>query len=403
MKKLVFLLIFVCLSLSVFAENFFSKNRFLEVKIGADAGISNNLFSANEFMKKELVIDLHKLAEECPDTGISILANASPSLEMNLNIKSLSLGFSTGVDFFQRMDINKSLIDFLGFGNNIGQPLIAEIKENAEIFTYVQANVGFNFKKFRLHVKPAVFIPVLTINNSGGSVVFTNEADGTMKIHSDLNMAVYTTLDLTMKDGKIAVNTAALENTLYAGYGFDLAGSLSFPFTETFCIGADARVPIIPGRLNKKYLITSSFAFESTILEIGNKEFQFADPKVDRGIEEEVWINRPIKFFAYVDTKLFGKLIELNAGAGFGIRKPFTEASLFYMEYQLGATLNLFSILKVGLFTQYMDQVFAHGLGMTVNVRFVQLDVGATVQSASFKKSFVGAGAGAYAYVTVGF
>ena len=132
MKKLVFLLIFVCLSLSVFAENFFSKNRFLEVKIGADAGISNNLFSANEFMKKELVIDLRKLAEECPDTGISILANASPSLEMNLNIKSLSLGFSTGVDFFQRMDINKSLIDFLGFGNNIGQPLIAEIKENAE-------------------------------------------------------------------------------------------------------------------------------------------------------------------------------------------------------------------------------------------------------------------------------
>ena len=40
---------------------------------------------------------------------------------------------------------------------------------------------------------------------------------------------------------------------------------------------------------------------------------------------------------------------------------------------------------------------------MTVNVRFVQIDVGATVQSASFKKSFVGAGAGAYAYVTVGF
>ena len=47
MKKLVFLLIFVCLSLSVFAENFFSKNRFLEVKIGADAGFFNNLFSAN--------------------------------------------------------------------------------------------------------------------------------------------------------------------------------------------------------------------------------------------------------------------------------------------------------------------------------------------------------------------
>ena len=403
MKKLIILLIFVCVNLSVFAETFFSKNRFLELKVGAEAGLSNNLFSANEFMKKELVIDLHKLADECPDTGISILANANPSLEMNLNIKSLSIGFSTGVDFFQRMDIHKSLVEFLGYGNNIGQPLIAGITENAEIFTYAQANVGFNFKRFRLHVKPAVFIPVLTINNSGGSFVFINEADGTMKVHSNMNMAVYTTLDLTMKDGKISVNTAALENTLYTGYGFDIAGSISLPFTDKFCIGADARIPIFPGRLNKKYSITSDFAFESTILEIGNKQFQFADPVVDAGVEEEVWVNRPIKLFGYVDTKLFGKLVELHVGAGFGIRKPFTEASLFYVEYQLGAALNLFSIVKVGIYTQYMDQVFAHGFGMTLNVRFVQLDLGATIQSADFKKSFVGAGAGAYAYVTVGF
>ena len=187
MKKLIILLIFVCVNLSVFAETFFSKNRFLELKVGAEAGLSNNLFSANEFMKKELVIDLHKLADECPDTGISILANANPSLEMNLNIKSLSIGFSTGVDFFQRMDIHKSLVEFLGYGNNIGQPLIAGITENAEIFTYAQASVGFNFKRFRLHVKPAVFIPVLTINNSGGSFVFINEADGTMKVHSNMN------------------------------------------------------------------------------------------------------------------------------------------------------------------------------------------------------------------------
>ena len=138
-------------------------------------------------------------------------------------------------------------------------------------------------------------------------------------------------------------------------------------------------------------------------MEIANNTYVFNQPVVSNGIEEEMYINRALKFFAYVDTKLFAKFVEIYAGGGFGLRRPFSETPIFYPEYKIAVTFNAFSIFKLGIFTQYMDQVFAHGLGMTLNVRLVQLDLGATIQSASFKKSFVGAGAGAYAYVTVGF
>ena len=403
MKKILFLLILISISFSVYAENFFAKSRFIELKVGTGVNLSNNLLAANDFMKKELVIDLRQLADDCPDEGFIVLANANPSVAMNLNIKSIGVGFATGIEFFERFDMNKSLFEFLGYGNNIGQAVVSEIKNNAELFAYAQLDVGVNFKKLKLHVKPAVFIPVLAINDSGGTVTAVNDADGTVKIHADLNMDVHTPLDFEIQDGKIKINTASLENNLFTGYGFDVAADLDLMFTDKFGIGATARVPLVPGRLNKKYRVTSSFAFESQVLELGQNDFIFNDPVVSAGIEEELYIHRALKMFAYADAKLFGKFIELYAGAGFGLRRPFSETAIFYPEYKFAVTFNVINIFKLGVFTQYMDQVFAHGLGMTVNARIVQLDLGTSIQSASFKKSFVGAGAGAYAYVTVGF
>ena len=57
----------------------------------------------------------------------------------------------------------------------------------------------------------------------------------------------------------------------------------------------------------------------------------------------------------------------------------------------------------MGLSTEYRDQLFIHQIGATLNVRVLQLDVGISSQSASFKKSFEVSGVGAYAYITMGF
>ena len=55
------------------------------------------------------------------------------------------------------------------------------------------------------------------------------------------------------------------------------------------------------------------------------------------------------------------------------------------------------------LSTEYTNQVFIHQFGLDVNIRFVEIDTGISVQSADFARSFTGSGFGAYVYLTMGF
>lgn len=404
MKRL-FTIITVFLLLNVFAFGNFFSSRIFEVKVGADVSATNNVFSMNDIMKKNLVIDLRKLADDCPDSGLCITAGVKPTLEMNLNIKSLTLGVSSGVDFYEKLEIGKGIFDFLGYGTFIGQPFLSEIKDNTEIFAYTQLDVGFNTKKFKLHVKPAVFLPALIIQNSGGYAYALNTEEGLINVSANMNMEIFTPLELTSMNGNITVKSEDdIINKLMKGAGFDLAGSLQLPIFSWFNLVADARVPIVPGHITTKYVANSEFSFESTVLGIGEgNNFTSKDPTVSDAIETSFNINRPLKATVYLDKDFMGKLLNLRAGVGLGLRRPFSDQQIFYPEYYVGLTVNILDIVKATVSTQYTDQVFIHQLGTTVSVRIVQLDLGASLQSASFKQSFAFAGFGAYAYVTVGF
>ena len=120
-------------------------------------------------------------------------------------------------------------------------------------------------------------------------------------------------------------------------------------------------------------------------------------------MQKRIAIHRPLKVNAYLDKNLLGTLFNARAGGGFGIRRPFSDDAVFYPEYYLGLTLNLIDMFKIGVSTQYKDQLFIHQLGTTFNLRLIQWDFGISTQSSSFKKSMEVAGLGAYAYVTVGF
>ena len=49
--------------------------------------------------------------------------------------------------------------------------------------------------------------------------------------------------------------------------------------------------------------------------------------------------------------------------------------------------LNLLDFFKLGVSSQYRDRVFIHQVGTTLSVRVIQIDVGVSSQSSSFKKS----------------
>ena len=402
MKKLLACIFAVSvITTAAFSKNFFSQ-RFFEVKVGAEADFSNNLFGLNDFLKKDLVVDLRKIANECPDSGFNIRADAQPSLAFNINIRDIHVGFSTGSEIYSSMTVGDDLFDFLGYGNTIGEPMDFSFKTDADIFAFSKVDVGFRLGKFKINVQPAVFLPLLSIRDSGGTINVVNDSDGNLFVNMNTNMTVYSISDLESRDGEISLDSTQLSTALARGYGFDIGGGVSYQLTGTLALEATCRIPLIPGHLYHRADIQQGSGYAMKFTDFGSSESNKSDTVVTNE-ESDLAVTRPLKLNIYADKNLLGSLFTARAGAGFGVRRPFSDSAAFYPEYYLGINLNLINILKVGVSTEYTDQIFIHQFGTTFNVRVFQLDFGISTQSSNFIKSLSVAGISAYTYVTFGF
>ena len=390
------------ISTAAFARNFFSQ-RFFEIKTGAELGVSNNLFAANEFMKKDLVIDLRKIADDCPENGFNLRADVEPMLALNLNIKDFHLGVSSGLDVYESMSVGKDLFDFLGYGNELGETLDFTFNNDTDVFAYSNINVGFKLGKLKIKVQPTLFLPIISVRGGGGKATVVNDTNGNLIVDVDLNMDVYSIVPMKSEDKKsISFETDKITAALQSGYGFDLGGGVAYNLTKSFFVEATCRIPVFPGYLDNKSNINGGFDYKVKLTEFDKSEKENKDVTVTNS-SEKISLHRPLKFDLYADKSILGSLFNARAGAGFGIRRPFSEYAVFYPEYYLGFTINLIDIFKVGVSTQYRDQVFIHQLGTTLNIRIFQIDLGLSSQSTSFTKSMSVAGIGGYAYVSVGF
>jgi hypothetical protein len=63
-----------------------------------------------------------------------------------------------------------------------------------------------------------------------------------------------------------------------------------------------------------------------------------------------------------------------------------------YVDFGGTAEVNLLDVFVVGLGTHYEDLAWRHSLGLAFNARAVELDLGISIQSQSFLKSFQAAG-----------
>ena len=406
MKKIFALIIsitVICSALS--ARNFFS-GRFFEIKAGTEIGLSNNLVTGNDIFKKDLVIDLRKLADDCPEGGMNLFANVAPEVQVNFSISKFYLGLSAGTEMYGKFSVGKELFDFAGYGNKLGDTLDLSFTAETDVFAYSQIDVGWNVRKFKLHVKPAVFVPVLSTRGNGGTVTVTNGLDGSIHAALDVNTDIYSPIDLEHAQSYFQQITSGgniLTSPLFAGYGFDLGAYLALPFSQSLSLDFDVRIPLTPGHIYKKSTVTSHYSYDAEFSNFSNGKATQENPTFTGYQDADFTIHRPLKFNVYLDKNLLGTLFNARAGGGFGIRHPFAEDAQFYPEYYVGLTLSLIDLFKLGVSTQYKDQVFIHQLGTTISIRFVQIDLGVSTQSSNFKKSMEVGGLGAYAYMTVGF
>lgn len=380
-----------------YSKNFLSE-RFFEIQIGVPADFSNNAISLDDIFKKELTLDLAKIANEMPSEGLNLIVDAKPYVAINLNIAFIHIGMSAGVDVYEKMGISKDFFDFLGKGNEVGETLTFDFNNYTDLFAFCEADVGIDFSNFSIHVTPSLFVPIFSSSGSVAKVTFLNDEEGNINLNMNTNFGVYSNFD--MYDENI------LSDLFSNGNGFDVGVSASLPFGRKLVFSGKARIPIVPGSYQYKY---SSYYEATTTMNLLDSSLNSSETNGNikdfskEVLEEKIYINRPMKFNLYADYLLVGNVLKLRAGGGMGVFRPFLTDSFTYPEYYFSAGINLFDFIKASISTEYTSQIFKHQIALGINVRLIELDCGVSLQSTDFMKSFSNNGFGAYAIVSIGF
>lgn len=380
-----------------YSKNFLSE-RFFEIQIGVPADFSNNAISLDDIFKKELTLDLAKIANEMPSEGLNLIVDAKPYVAINFNIAFIHIGMSAGVDVYEKMGISKDFFNFLGKGNEVGETLTFDFNNYTDLFAFCEADVGIDFSNLSIHVTPSLFVPIFSSSGSVAKVTFLNDEEGNINLNMNTNFSVYSNFDMYDEN--------FLSDLFSNGNGFDVGVSASLPFGRKLVFSGKARIPIVPGSYQYKY---SSYYEATTTMNLLDSSLNSSETNGNikdfskEVLEEKIYINRPMKFNLYADYLLMGNVLKLRAGGGMGVFRPFLTDSFTYPEYYFSAGINLFDFIKASISTEYTNQIFKHQIALGINVRLIELDCGVSLQSTNFMKSFSNNGFGAYAIVSIGF
>jgi hypothetical protein len=383
-------------------------HRYFEIGVKADAGVSNSYFDAKEYLVKDLVIDLRKIADEMPDSGLSVDAYASPCYQMNLNLDNgFHFGLETGVEASGWGMVSKDLFKFLGYGNAGASSMSFDGDMTGDAFYHVSTSVGFRLGKVRITATPSVFVPIAHADADNFKVSFTNSETGKTTATGAADVTLYTfTSAQSLFEGRGLSGSAASDAA--SSIGADLAGAVEFPLVEKMLqVGAYLRMPIVPGTLRNTTSMTISGIYEvdslAGLLSSSAQTTQSFNVSDKTYGTAEFRISRPLRAGAELAWRPFGEWFTFSALAGLGVRYPFTDAAVFYPEYNIGMDTQLFHVLGIGISTGYFDKLFMHQLNIMINCRILEIDAGVSLQGENLVQSFKGTGLGAHVGVFLGF
>ena len=418
-KRIILLAAFIFFASFSFARGFFD-GRFFEVRVEAPVSINNNAFSIFEFLKKDVVIDLPQIADNMPDSGWNFNLLAFPNVTTSIFIGDFfSFGVKTGVDVFGKMSLSKSLFNFLGHGNTLNEEINFSGNLNSDIFYFYGFHSKLKIGKVAVGVNPFVFFPILSASVGKLDLNVTN-SDGAFGIKGIAGADVYSCFKFS---GVESIDYNDVLSEFQNSAGFDLGVFFSFDFSKILSVAADFTVPIVPGKLKYRSKSTYELDFGMNLLGSGDenntegsKSFDgdslegasdyenfLTNQKHETYENEEYLINRPLKANLTFNFTPFGKGIRFFAMGGCGVYRPFLDDMYVYPEYRFGGEINFIGLLKAQLYTEYVNEIFSHCLQGTLNLRFVQADVGVKFSSIDFVNSFQGMGVGLYVVCTVGF
>lgn len=387
--------------------------RYVEVGVESAAGASNSYFSAKEFMVKDLVIDLGKVASEMGSGGWKAEFFDREKVFLNVNAgEKFRLGLFAGVDAGGYLNIGSELFDFLGSGYRVGESKSVELNGYVDVFADAGVSIRTKIRDFGVTITPAYYVPLIYMPSTTATANFTSDASGRMVGSAEADLRMYSAVDMSRWLGKDGSKddpevTEQVQEALKNG-GFDLSLAVEHPiFGQWLEVGGFARIPILAGKLNyeARRTVRANISTDGLLKVLDDqspeKEFDTGSWEFSEG-GHKVW--RPFRIGAEAAFRPFGRWFTLRPMAALVVRDLYTSGSrVFYPEYSLDATASLFDVLSLTLGTAYLNRAFVHSAVLAINARIIEIDAGIGVRSPSFTKSFMGSGLSASLAVKMGF
>jgi hypothetical protein len=405
-------------------------NRNFETGIlNLNIGASNNFMPTSEIFKEKVTIDIDKFS-----SGLNINANAFLNpVFFNYNKNNIwGYGLSTGLDITGIVGLDGGMLTFHE-GNAVNSDA------GAAVFAEVNVHGFLTFEKFKIKLKPAVYYPLLYAVPDNFSYTYINKKTGDRNetyFNIELDMRVYTPFpmsdDYDFKDIKNIFGT--IKDTIKdisARPGVDVSVGAEYPLSEVlglnkkidfldFDVGIDfINIPVYPavmedyiqmivnlGNGDEPIKIFDDDMFSDDFEQIDMKkyfDYSKGDPQKDK-----INVFRPFKTLISANWRPFGSPLKADSNEinklkrewltftpilGFSINPLYYQPVSF--EGGIKTRLSLVNFFIAALNIGYYDRLWKNSLDLAINFRIMEIDFGASMQSADFLKSWSGGGFGA--------
>jgi len=405
MKKLPFILIilFFAQTFCVFAQDkssgkkaFGIPERSFEMGFAHfNVNFANNFLSLSDAYQDVIIIDVDKLAN-----GFMFNAglNVTPFYFNIKSKKGWGFGLSTDIDAMGIINLSGNMLT-INEANNETSDI------GGAVFASAALNTFFNMQKIKVKFSPSLFYTLTYITppkSMPSSVVYNLDYSNGTVGYIDYAARIYTPFSLEdYNNDRFELNAKpGLDFSVGLEYQFarEIGLAKVLPFLD-FDIGVNfINIPFLPSSISDYVEIKGRVGKDKPIKLINKDEEDdedsfFTTDDIVYG-KEELKINRPFRVIARLDWRpLFGiKFLTITPVFGFCHNDLY--ANPFSFEGGLNACLNLGNFLLVKAGVNYTDRMFVNSVALALNLRLIQIDIGADVRSQDFDQSFKGAGLG---------
>jgi hypothetical protein len=378
------------------------RKRIVDIKLGnAEGRLGNNLMSAFDLLKKQIVINLDELNDGIDENGVGF------GLDLGLQAVQFDInplprwGGGLGVGMAGRFDLAlpKELLDLIAKGNVDNPVSEGEFAVSGSVFY----EIGFNFHatlpaldgKLTIGVSPAYFSPLLYIDRS--ELGYKLDTDNKLSLSAEGKFTAYTPVNY---------DEIKSEDFFKSG-GVDLSLSAEYALFTRLDVGlVISHIPLAPATLDTGYVYTLNMEpVEITdVNNIPDDLFDFDDifqRDGDFGSQPAISVRRPLRFDLYgIFRPLTNDLLSIRPNVGFTTLNASEET-----YFNIGGRFNL----ELGrTFALYVDSgreegFWRHKAGFSLNLRVLEVGLEAGLRSQNYIASWSGSGLSVKLGLALGF